>query len=69
MGTKQLTFFFSFERPRRLKACCGLIKPFGEGNACEIVETESETDWENSEMEKQVSESVSDLDQCVRVRR
>ena len=31
VGTKQLTFFFSFERPRRLKACCGLIKAFGEG--------------------------------------
>ena len=28
------------------------------------VETESETEWENSEMEKKVSEGVSDLDQC-----
>ena len=37
-------FFFSFERPRRLKACCGLIKAFGKGDACEIVETESEID-------------------------
>ena len=43
-GTKQLTFVFSFERPRRLKelkACCGLIKSFGEGDECKIVETES----------------------------
>ena len=28
VGTKQLTFFFSFER---LGDCCGLIKAFGEG--------------------------------------
>ena len=49
--TKQLTwykathlFFFSFQRPRRLKelkACCGLINSFGEGDECEIVETQS----------------------------
>ena len=45
VGTKQLTFFFSFERLHRLKPCYGLIKSFGKGDACEIVETDS-GDWE-----------------------
>ena len=35
VGTKQLTFFFTFERLGDccglIKACCGLIKAFGEG--------------------------------------
>ena len=61
-----------FERPRRLKACCGLIKascglikPFGEGDVKSWRLRVRLTERNGGEMEKQ----VSDLDQCVKVRR
>ena len=61
-----------FERPRRLKACCGLIKascglikPFGEGEVKLWRLRVRLTERNGGEMEKQ----VSDLDQCVKVRR
>ena len=54
-----------FERPRRLKACCGLIKascglikPFGEGDVKSSRLRVRLTERNEGEMEKQVSDLV-----------